>query len=201
MRPLDELISLVSEFPGIGPRQARRIVQFLLTRNPSFIEKLANLMREVKKSTVQCAECFRYTDAAVGGVCRICADHDRDPKLLMVVEKDIDIEGIESASTYRGRYFVLGGLMPMTQRKNAPILRTKELMARIEKNAVEEVILALSTTPEGDYTAQELITTLRKPELPRALKVSILGRGLSVGAEIEYADAETLRNALRNRHT
>lgn len=199
-RPIDELILLISEFPGIGPRQARRIVQFLLTRNPSFVEKLATLMRDVKKSAVQCAECFRYTDSAVNGLCRICADEDRDTKLLMLVEKDVDIDGVESAGAYRGRYFVLGGLIPMTQRKNAPVLRTKELSARIQKNGIEEVILALSTTPEGDYTAQELITSLKTLPSATSLKVSILGRGLSVGAEIEYADSETLRNAFRNRH-
>lgn len=117
----------------------------------------------------------------------------------MVVEKDVDIEGVEASGAYKGKYFVLGGLMPLIPKKNAPTVRAKELEARIQKNGINEVIFALSTTPEGDYTARELTQIFKTLPRGESLKVSILGRGLSVGAEIEYADAETLRNALQNR--
>jgi recombination protein RecR len=197
--PIDELTRLFSEFPGIGPRQARRLVQYLLGKNPSFRERAAALIKELGEKAALCKSCFRYSEDVIQGACGICRNADRDVKTLMVVEKDADVEAIESSKAYRGMYFVLGGLMPMTERKNAPVLRIKELEARIRKDGIAEVIFALSTTPEGDYTARELISALTS-SLPEAgLVLTLLGRGLSAGAEIEYAETETLRHALRNR--
>lgn len=196
-RPIQELSSLISEFPGIGPRQARRIVQFLLTKTPAFREKLAEILRAIGTTTEQCASCFRYDDSGNGRICSICANVERDSKILMVVEKDADIENVEASHAYRGMYFVLGGLIPMTERKNASYVRSRELQDKLKKNGVTEIILALSTTPEGDYTGRELSDLLKT--VKSDLKISFLGRGLSVGAEIEYADSETLMNALKNR--
>lgn len=196
-RPIQELSSLISEFPGIGPRQARRIVQFLLTKTPAFREKLSEILRAIGSTTEQCTSCFRYDDSGNGRTCSICANVERDSQVLMVVEKDADIENVEASHAYRGLYFVLGGLIPMTERKNASYVRSRELQEKIKKNGITEIILALSTTPEGDYTGRELMDLLRT--VKSDLKISFLGRGLSVGAEIEYADSETLRNALKNR--
>lgn len=196
-RPIQELPSLISEFPGIGPRQARRIVQFLLTKTPAFREKLSEILRAIGSTTEQCTSCFRYDDSGNGRTCSICANVERDSQVLMVVEKDADIENVEASHAYRGLYFVLGGLIPMTERKNASYVRSRELQEKIKKNGITEIILALSTTPEGDYTGRELMDLLRS--VKSDLKISFLGRGLSVGAEIEYADSETLRNALKNR--
>jgi recombination protein RecR len=196
-RPIQEFSSLISEFPGIGPRQARRIVQFLLTKTPAFREKLAEILRGIGATTEQCTSCFRYDDSGNGRTCSICANAERDSKVLMVVEKDADIENVEASHAYRGLYFVLGGLIPMTERKNASYVRSRELQERLKKNNIAEIILALSTTPEGDYTGRELMDLMKS--VKSNLKISFLGRGLSVGAEIEYADSETLRNALKNR--
>lgn len=195
-RSIEELSQLVSEFPGIGPRQARRIVQFLLSKNGGFREELAKAITGVAANAKQCKECFRYDDVDSKGLCRVCADPTREAS-LMVVEKDVDIEGVESSGAYRGKYFVLGGLMSLAQKKSPGILRNKELTARLAKNNLNEVIFALSTTPEGDYTARELMKEIHTAH-PK-IKTTLLGRGLSVGAEIEYADSETIRNALRNR--
>lgn len=196
-RPIHELVSLIAEFPGIGPRQARRIVQFLLTRNPQYRERFAESIRALGKAAEQCTSCFRYDDSGNGSLCIICADHERDRNVLMVVEKDADIENVEHSRSYSGLYFVLGGHIPMTERKNPPYVRVKELKEKISKGDVAEVILALSTTPEGDFTAREILNDISSA-YPH-IRVSLLGRGLSVGAEIEYADPETLRNALKNR--
>ncbi|MES2135232.1 MAG: toprim domain-containing protein [Patescibacteria group bacterium] len=196
-RTTHDLIEHIAEFPGIGPRQARRIVQFLLSAGAPFREKLAQLIIDSGTSTSPCNVCFRFDDTRDSGTCSICSDASRDHTSLMVVEKDIDIEGIEGSGAYRGTYFVLGGLKTMTERKNSRTLRTKELLSHIGKNGTKEVIFALSTTPEGDYTARELSKEIQKATPDK--KVTLLGRGLSVGAEIEYADAETLRSALRNR--
>jgi recombination protein RecR len=197
MGKIQELALLLAELPGIGPRQARRIVQFFLSKNPAYREKFAAAVAGVGAGVSQCSLCFRYHDDGTKTLCRICADANRDTSLLMVVEKDVDIDGMEAAGAYKGLYFVLGNLIPMTERKNAPIVRTKEFISRVSKNAVSEIIFGLATTPEGDYTARELSkeTNAKYPNI----KTSLLGRGLSVGAEIEYADTETLRNALKNR--
>ncbi|MES2014205.1 MAG: toprim domain-containing protein [Patescibacteria group bacterium] len=197
-RSRNDLVELITEFPGIGPRQARRIVQFLLAAGTPFREKLARLIIESGASTSPCTICFRFDDSRDSGVCSICADPLRDQATLMVVEKDIDIEGIENSGAYKGRYFVLGGLKTMTERKNARMVRVSELLTHIAKSDVQEVIFALSTTPEGDYTARELAKEIQKAK--SGVSVTLLGRGLSVGAEIEYADAETLRSALKNRN-
>lgn len=195
MKPIQELVDLIAEFPGVGPRAARRIVQFMLAKDKSFRDKLARAVAGVGGAVSQCELCFRYTERPK--LCAICADHARE-HTLMVVERDVDVESVEGSSAYHGLYFVLGGLIPMArQRKNGNRVRAKELISRIEKGAPEEVIFALSTTPEGDYTAHELIRELKT--LNSKLKTSMLGRGLSVGAEIEYADHETLRSALKNR--
>lgn len=196
-RSIEELAARVAEFPGIGPRQARRIVQFLLSKNGGYREQLAELITNIAAGAKKCKSCFRFDDVNDTGICRICADKSRERGTLMVVEKDVDIEGVEGSGAYAGTYFVLGGLMPMTQRKNGGTLRSKELLTRIKSNNLEEVIFALSTTPEGDYTARELMKEIN--EKFSGIKTTLLGRGLSVGAEIEYADSETLRNALRNR--
>ncbi|TAJ14902.1 recombination protein RecR [Patescibacteria group bacterium] len=197
MRQVNELTDLIAHFPGIGPRQARRVVQFLLSSGSAFREKLARLIIEVGQSASPCAICWRFDDLRGNKICSICSNESRDRDLLMVVEKDIDIEGIESSGAYRGLYFVLGGLMTMTERKSARIVRTRELITHIQNNETSEVIWALSTTPEGDYTAREIMKEINtvKPNVTTTL----LGRGLSVGAEIEYADSETLRSALKNR--
>jgi len=197
-RPIQEFADLLAQLPGIGPRQARRIVQHLLAKDQPYREQFGRFFETIGGHISPCTSCFRYDDIPKGGVCPVCADPKRESQTLIVVEKDVDIDGIENSGAYHGRYFVLGGLMAMArQRKNRAKPRTHKLIERIGKNGIEEVILALSTTPEGDYTAHEILREL-KANYAR-LKITLLGRGLSVGAEIEYADQETIRNALKNR--
>ena len=202
-KSIQELTALIAEFPGIGPRQARRIVQFLLAKDGGYRTRISELIHDIRNQVSQCSVCFRFDDMNGGTLCKICSDTNRSATELMVVEKDVDIEGVEASGAYKGKYFVLGGLMALVERKKTNIVRSNELFARIQKNppktegGIGEVILALATTPEGDYTAREIIKEMnsRYPNL----RLTLLGRGLSVGAEIEYADAETLRNALQNR--
>ena len=196
-KSIQELTDLFAELPGLGPRQARRIVQYLLRANPGFRKKLANAIVALTDHVSQCSRCFRY-DEVREGLCALCANQNRDTASLMVVEKDVDAEGVESASVYNGHYFILGSLMPLANtRKTAIEPRTAALKKRAGEEGLEEIIFAFATTPEGDYTAQELKKELMK-EFPH-LTISMLGRGLSLGAEIEYADSETLRSALKGR--
>lgn len=200
MRPIHELTEMLSRLPGLGPRQARRVVQYLLQHDQQFRHTLATLIESVSLKTAQCSLCMRFDDPAQNGLCSLCADPERDHGTLMVVEHDVDTDAVESSLTYKGFYFVLGGLMSMTKLKKERPIRTAELWKRIQRRTEEglkEVIIALATTPEGDYTARELVKEIQT-KFP-SLTTTLLGRGLSVGAELEYADPETLRSALKNR--
>ena len=186
--------------PGIGPRQARRIVQFLLRSSPRYVTNLSSSIAAVQKHVNQCVRCFKFDDVNSAKLCPLCADASRDDEIVMVVEKDVDVDGIESSNIYRGRYLVLGALIPLgVKRKSAVSARVADLKRTIKNSPeLKEVVLAFATTPEGDYTANELKKTIAEEN--SAINVSMLGRGLSLGAEIEYADQETLRSAFFGRH-
>ncbi|QSH39622.1 recombination protein RecR [Candidatus Kaiserbacteria bacterium] len=200
MNDLDTLTELFTQFPGIGPRQARRFVFFLLRQNEgyrnTFIRAIQNTAAQVK----QCSRCLRYAQLHVKTpICDLCADSSRADDLLMLVEKDTDVEQMEKSGAYTGRYFVLGGTFSLTGKKS--YIREKELTAFLKKHGfgLTEIILALSATPDGEYTTDYLTTKFKEdPELTGAT-VTVLGRGLSTGSELEYADAATLKQALKNR--
>ena len=197
-KTIQELTDLISELPGLGPRQARRVVQYLLRTNPSYKKKLTDAITSLSAHVSQCGNCFRYDEVNDAKLCAICTDQNRDSSILMVIEKDVDAEGVEAAGVYKGQYFILGGLLSLTNtRKSFIEPRSPQLQSRIGKDSPKELILAFATTPEGDFTARELKETIGK-KFPN-IKISILGRGLSLGAEIEYADQETLRSALQGR--
>ncbi len=146
--------------------------------------------------TTQCKECYRwFTKENKNSLCPICADEHRDKQLLFVVEKDADIDNVER-SGYKGLYFVLGGIIPLASEEPEKHIRLRELTKRAEAEKPAEIILGLSATTEGDHTRQILAEKLQKTNS----KISSLGRGLSTGSELEYADPETIAQALGNRH-
>ncbi len=197
MDHIDELAQALARFPGIGPRQGKRFVFYLLATPVHERTKLAELIVSLGKEVRQCPECLRFYNSTTASVCNYCSDNKRDDALLMLVEKDQDLAAIERAGTYRGRYFVLGGVLTLTG-KGA--IREKELVRIVEKrlkNNLKEIVLALSATSEGEHTAdrvRELLAPYRD-----MVKTTVLGRGLATGSELEYSDAETLRAALTNR--
>jgi recombination protein RecR len=194
---IDELACALTRFPGIGPRQGKRFVYYLLSAPASERAKLAELISSLGAQVHQCPECLRfYTDSAKT-LCKYCSDTTRDDALLMLVEKDQDLAAVERAGTYRGRYLVLGGVLTLSG-KGA--IRERELLQAIErkvKKGLKEVVLALSATSEGEHTADH-VRQLLAPYRDH-VKISALGRGLATGSELEYSDAETLRAALTNR--
>jgi len=204
--PIAKLTELFRHFPGLGPRQAKRFVYHLLAQDKNFQDQLIFQIANLKKSVLQCPDCYRFFAVNENHQndirCKICTDQTRDPKLFMVVEKDVDLEAIQKAGSYAGYFFVLGGNLPLLEKKNAAPIRLVELKKALEskiKNGVKEIIIALSASTEGDHTADFLRHEIT-PFLGPDIKITILGRGLSTGSEIEYADAETIRNALINRH-
>jgi len=194
-----KLIELFKEFPGIGPRQAKRFVYFLLNRNPGYASDLARIINEVRSTVHACNTCFRFFPNGVNKTCAICLDETRE-NTLMLVSQDVDLENIEKTKFYNGHYFVLGGSIPILEKNPEKRIRQKDLLQIIEnrtKNGLTEIILALNYNPEGENTLthlKELITD----NFP-ALKISTLGRGLSTGTELEYSDSDTIKNALKNR--
>lgn len=204
----DDLIARFLKFPGVGPRQAKRFAHFVASADKDFARELADLVNRVRAEVGACDNCFRlFAKGHEGqGACLICTSESRDKKILMVVEKDADLETIEFSGAYDGRYFVLGGTLPMTTngRNRSASFRREALMKLIQRRGreMEEIIFATSATLEGAYTAkvleEEVIGPLIVKRFPH-LKITRLGRGLSTGSELEYSDRETIAAALENR--
>ena len=198
MNIIDELTEIFKEFPGIGPRQAKRFVYHLLRKNDFYVNKMIELIPELRKNTKTCSKCFKYFSSN-GNTCELCSNKNRDPKILMIVARDNDLENIERTDTFNGNYFVLGGMLPVLEKDSKKFLRIDQLEKLIEKSKeLEEIVLAFPVNPEGDNTADFLKKEIEIQD-PN-LKVSLLGRGLSTGLELEYSDKETIKNALENRH-
>jgi recombination protein RecR len=204
MNNTEKLAELFREFPGIGPRQAKRFVYFLLNRSNGYSAELARLISEIKKEVQVCNTCFRFFNKnnSQSTTCNICSDEKRDKKLLMLVAHDSDLENIEKTGSFNGYYFVLGGTVPILEKNPERKFRQKELLDSVSKraeNALAEIIIALSYNPEGENTFSYLSSLLRPVTQNKNIKVSTLGRGLSTGTELEYSDPETLQSALANR--
>ena len=203
MNPIDELANSFMKFPGIGRRQAKRFAYFIIQSNPSFANKLTSQILSAQKNVKLDPVSFQYfySENAQEKYSPITLDTSRDPGLLMVVEKDVDIESIEKSHAYHGYYFVLGGLAPMLDTELDGAIRIRELLKRIEEKGAEikEIIFALAANPEGDRTTNLVKQKVAPIQERLQFKMSQLGRGFSTGTEIEYSDANTLVNALENR--
>lgn len=198
---IEKLTTLFTRFPGIGPRQARRFVYFLLKNNQQNLNDLATTIQSLKQSVVSCESCYRYFTPNGGNqnICHICLDSSRDKQVLMVLEKDSDLSTIEKTGSYTGQYFVLGGVLPVLEKNPALRIKIEELKKYIVKHKPQEIILGLSATTEGDYTEEFLRGELKTLKEKLDFTLSVLGRGLSTGSELEYLDTDTFKNALNNR--
>lgn len=194
---IQKFIELLKHLPGLGPRQAARLAYHLLDEKKEYRETLAKCLlslAEVKR----CGECFQAHEGK-NNLCLLCMGSLRDKARIMVVEKDMDFSNIERAGVYEGLYHILGGVISPLRPKSQEKLRLRELYNRLSKaHEVKEVILATSTTPEGDHTAR-YIEQILEPFIKKNLKITRLGRGLSTGSELEYSDAETFKSAYLNR--
>lgn len=204
MTSIEKLIRIFSEFPGIGPKQAKRFVYFLLSKNNSYIEEFKKEITDLKSFIRSCSDCKKYFSSSKGNLlCDICADDSRDGSLLMIVGLDSDLNTIEKSGSFTGKYFVLGGLVPVLDKNPEKRIRMKELLSFVSKMAekgLKEIILGLDANAEGEYTTGLVRTGLLSIAKKYDIKISELGRGLSTGTELEYSDPETIKNALRNRN-
>jgi len=199
MDPISKLCELFGKFPGIGPRQAKRFMYFILKSDNQFIDNLQETITSLRSNIRQCEFCLRYfiPQKNDGATCKLCVS-PLNKKSILIIEKDIDLENIHKSGAYNGYYFIIGGLLPILEKEPETLIRINELNERLRDNIdITEVILALSASPLGDNTVDYLKIELAN--LGRHVKVSSLGRGLSTGAELEYSDHHTLAEALKNR--
>jgi len=203
MTSFEKLIQHFERFPGIGSRQARRFAQHLLNSEDSTIKELSGLIAHIKTTVTQCTSCYRFfSQNGSGNVCTICCDAERDHTKLMVVEQDSDVQSVERSGTYDGLYFVLGGTVPLLDSSDGSKVRGGALKHIVEERTeiLKEIILAFAVNPDGENTTRFVETLLKDIKERHKIAISQLGRGLSTGSELEYADPETIKNAFQNRH-
>jgi recombination protein RecR len=207
MNPTEHLVELFMKLPGIGPKQAKRFVYYLLRSDTHLKEDLVRTLNALKDSGKQCESCFRYFGEArvtPENKCPICRDESRDHKVVMLLEKELDVDAIEKTSSYNGVYFVLGGLVPILAEKPSDYVRVRELIAelhtKIANKSLSEIIFALPVTDTGDATREYLEKTIRQIVGINGTKLTTLARGLSSGLELEYVDKDTFKSAFDRRN-
>jgi recombination protein RecR len=188
---VDNLIAQLSRFPGIGTRTAQRLAFHLLRVSKEEAFALADAIREVKERIGFCTECGNLTEEEL---CTICRDARRDRSVICVVEQPVDLISVERTHAYRGVYHVLGGALSPLDGVEPEHLRIDELLRRVERNGVEEVVLATNPNMTGEATAAYVADRLRE-----RTRVTRLASGLPVGGDLEYADEVTLGRALSGR--
>jgi recombination protein RecR len=188
---IQDLIDEFSHFPTIGPKTAERFIFYLLKKSPQNLEKLADLIKNLKNFSA-CRICGNFSEK---NICPICADNQRDHSIICVVAEPQDLVAIEKTNEYHGVYHILGGVINNIQGTGPEKLRINELLQRVKKSPVKEIILALNPDLEGETTSLYLINLLKK----YPIKITRLARGLPMGSDLEYADEITLSNAIKRR--
>lgn len=202
MNSFQKLTKLFSDFPGIGPRQSKRFVHFLLSRNKEYITELIATLNNLKDEIVSCSSCFRYfpKNGGASPLCPLCNNPNKDATKLLVVARDVDLENMEKTGIFDGFYFVLGGIIPILEKEPEKRVRLNELRSKLEKGNFKEVIIAMNANPDGENTEDIIREYLKEVGEKKGISFFTLGRGLSSGVELEYSDPNTLKNAFLNRH-
>ncbi|MDR2376105.1 MAG: recombination mediator RecR [Treponema sp.] len=189
---IDRLVSLLSRLPGIGKKSAGRMVYYILDGDPAYARLLAGELEMLHQAIRRCSVCGSFTEA---DPCPVCADSGRDHSLICVVERPQDVRIIEESREFRGVFHVLGGLIAPLDGIGPDKLRIGDLLSRVRRGGIRELILAFNPTVEGDTTALYLQKLLKDLEV----EVSRLASGLPVGGDLEYTDKLTLSRSFRGR--
>lgn len=189
---LEEAVEEFASLPGIGRKTALRLVLFLLRQEDEQVDRFGNTILRLKKEIIHCSICHNISDAEV---CNICSDPYRDHETICVVENIRDVMSIENTQQYSGIYHVLGGIISPVDGIGPADLNIDSLVEKAAGSTVKEVILALSTTMEGDTTNFFIYKKLKDSPV----KITTLARGVSIGDDLEYADEITLGRSLLNR--
>lgn len=198
-QPVTNLIEAFSRLPGIGPKTASRLAYFLLRSDEQIALDLAAALQELKLKTLFCRICHNIADS---NPCSVCSDVERDGSLICVVEEPLDVQAVERTGEYKGLYHVLHGAISPVEGIGPEDLKIKELLVRVqeghkgdEATPVKELIIATNPNLEGEATAMYIARLFK----PLGVRVTRLARGLPTGGDLEYADENTLSNALSGR--
>lgn len=195
-KAIQATIESFEKLPGVGPKTAQRLTFYLLHVPQYELDKFAKSVSELKANTVICSNCFIVGEA---NPCEICTDSHRDQGLICVVEDPLDVLALEKSGKYKGAYHVLHGRIDPLNNIGPEEIFISQLVDRVRKNDpdISEVILATNPTMEGEATAMFIDKEIKK--LGKSIKISRIGRGLPIGADLEYADEITLQRALEGR--
>ncbi len=189
---LERAVNEFSKLPGIGRKTATRLVLHMLRRKEEEVAAFSDAIQRLKQEAKYCTECHSISDT---DICPICANPLRDHSLICVVENIQDVMAVENTMQYRGVYHVLGGVISPMDGVSPADLQIESLIERVARGDVKEIILALSSTMEGDTTNFYIYRKLMQYDV----KLSVIARGISVGDELEYADEVTLGRSIVNR--
>lgn len=194
-RAVTEIVNQLERLPGVGPKSATRLAFYLLTTPEEYVGRLADSILKIKTDVKICQKCFSVSES---DVCEICQDTNRNQKQICVVERVIDMVALENVGGYNGLYHVLGGAINPLEHVGPEDIKIDELINRLNDNDEFEIILATNPTMEGEATAlyiKKKIESLNNP----AIKITRIGSGLPIGADLEYADQATLARAMEGR--
>lgn len=194
-RAIQALVSQFERLPGIGPKTAQRLTFYLLHVPQPALDEFADTISNLKKQTLQCSVCQNVAET---DPCPICTDESRDHEKIMVVEHPLDILVVEQAGVFDGVYHVLHGVIAPLENIGPEDLYINEFVSRVERDTIREIILALNPTMEGEATSLYIKNRLSLIANHQLL-ITRLGQGMPTGADLQYADAETLKHALTGR--
>lgn len=191
-KAVEEAIEQLKRLPGIGEKSAHRIAFFLMKQPAEEVRNLASAVRALKEEVVSCSTCGNIAGA---DPCALCADPAREAGLICVVEEPNDLMVVEGTGHYRGLYHVLMGALSPMRGIGPEDLRIEELLQRVEKGGIEEIILAMNANADGEATAAYLARILK----PRGVRVTRIAQGLPVGGVLEFVDQVTMTRAMEGR--
>ncbi len=189
---LENAVNELSRLPGIGKKTALRLALHLLKKDKTISESLGNSIIKMRSDIVFCKKCHNISDTEL---CEICTNHNRNEKLVCIVEDIRDVLAIENTGQFNGLYHILGGIISPMDGIGPNDLNIDSLVRRVEADGIKEVIMALSTTIEGDTTNFYIYKKLKE----FSLDITTIARGISIGDELEYADEVTLGRSILNR--
>ena len=190
--PISRLIEELSKLPGIGEKNATRLAFHIFRSSQGYARSLADAIISTKSDVSTCGTCFNFTEK---DPCAICSDPSRDSRILCVVEEPLDLLAIERSGEFRGKYHVLHGVISPLEGVGPEDLRIKELVMRVRREDIREIIVATGTNVEGEATAVYISRTIK----PLEVRTSRIAYGIPVGGDIEFVDELTLGKALRDR--
>ena len=190
--PIEDLIKKLNRLPGIGSKTAQRLAYHIIGLDESEVINLTDSIIAAKRNTVQCSICMNYADS---DPCDICSNKSREDSIVCVVESPKDVEAMERSHSFHGKYHVLHGVISPLKGKSPDDVKVKELIDRVKKENIKEIIVATNPTVDGDATATYIKNILSDYDIT----VSRIGYGIPVGGDLEYYDEITIQTAMENR--